>query len=303
MQPTTDLVYDTSTAIELGRRERQEDAVASDFSSGQAFGFAVLADGMGGHAAGEVASKIIVTEVFSELKLLSGDPQNLEPRIEEVLRGAANNANECVGLYARQHPTADGMGATLLAPVLVENRLYWISVGDSPLYLFRNGHLLRLNENHALCSQIEYLVSSGIMKREEALSYPDQGCLTSVLIGGDIAQIDCRTTPVTIMEGDILIAASDGLQFLTEKQIEGVLRFKQKAAAEAICAALTKEIRKLDDPCQDNLSLCVIKAMRRNAAAAFEDDNNAVSSTQTGKTKTLTIFARVKRHRRAAGLG
>lgn len=307
MQPATDLIYDSSMAIDLGQRERQEDAVASDFSSGQPFGFVVLADGMGGHAAGDVASKIVVTEVFSELKLRSGDPHLLEPEIGEVLRGAAYHANQCVGHYAREHPNADGMGATLLAPVLVEDRLYWISVGDSPLYLFRDGVLSRLNENHALSSQIEYLVSSGIMNREDAMNYPDQSCLTSVLIGSDIAQLDCRGTPMIVKEGDILIAASDGLQFISEEQIEAVLRFKHKRSAEEISSALVKEVLNLDDPCQDNLSLCVIKAMRQgqeqSALTVPDEPGNSVTHTRDGKAETLTILARVQRTRKAAGQG
>lgn len=300
MHPASDLTYDTAMAIDLGRRERQEDAVVSDFPNGQAFGFVVLADGMGGHAAGDVASKIVVTEVFSELKLQSGDPDLLEPRIGEVLRGAAQHANACVGHYARQHPKAEGMGSTLLAPVLVEDRLYWVSVGDSPFYLFRGGVLSRLNENHALASQIEYLVSSGIMDRDEALSYPDQTCLTSVLIGGEIAQVDCRTNPVTLQEGDILIAASDGLQFISEEQIEGVLRFQQRGSAEDISAALTKEVKKLDDPYQDNLSLCVIKVMREGAIAAPKDQHTTHTTSEDGKTETVTFFARVTRRKKAA---
>lgn len=304
MHPSADLIYDTSMAIDLGRRERQEDALASDFSSGQAFGFAVLADGMGGHAAGDVASKIVVTEMFSELKLQSGDPKQLESRISEVLRAAAIHANNCLGLYAQQHPTSNGMGATLLAPVLFEDQLYWVSVGDSPFYLFRDGQLTRLNENHALFAQIDYLVSSGIMNREDALSYPDQSCLTSVLIGGEIAQIDCRTTPLAILEGDILIAASDGLQFLSEEQIEGTVRFKHKRSAKEISAALMQEVSKLNDPCQDNISLCVIKAMRQGTAIASEDDSKTVSLTKTGKNnETITILARVKRAQKAAGQG
>ena len=304
MHAATDLIYDSSMVIDLGRRERQEDALASDFPHGQAFGFVVLADGMGGHAAGDVASKIVVTEMFSELKLRSGDPDLLEPQISEVLRGAALHANRCVGHYAREHSNANGMGATLLAPVLVEDRLYWVSVGDSPLYLFRKGELLRLNENHALGSQIDYLVSSGTMSREEALSYPDQTCLTSVLIGEDIAQLDCPRNPIQIMDGDILIVASDGLQFISEEQIEGVLRFKQKGTAEEISAALLKEIQRLDDPCQDNLSLCVIKAMREGALPEREDDEGrSVTLSQDENAETITILARVRRARQAAGQG
>lgn len=295
-----ELTYDTAMSIDIGRRERQEDALASDFSNGQAFGFVVLADGMGGHAAGDMASKIVVTEMFSELKLRSGEPDQLEPCISEVLRGAAGHANTCLGHYAREHSGTDGMGSTLLAPVLFEDRLYWVSVGDSPLYLFRDGALTRLNENHALSSQIDYLVSSGIMEREEAQSYPDQSCLTSVLIGREIAQLDCPLTPLTLREGDILIAASDGLQFISEDQIEGVLRFQQKSSAEQISTALTREIQNLDDPDQDNLSLCVIKIMREGGAVIPTSDTETVTRAADGKTQSITILARVTRSKKKA---
>ncbi len=303
MHPTVDLIYDTSMAMVLGRRERQEDAVVSDFSSGEAFGFVVLADGMGGHAAGDVASKIVVTEVFSELKLQSGDPELLEPHIGEVLQRATVSANKCVGMYSREVPEAHGMGATLLAPMLIHDRLYWVSVGDSPLYLFRSGVLERLNENHALMSQIDYLVANGIMGREEAINYPDQSCLTSVLIGRDIAQVDCRTAPVQIKDGDILIVASDGLQFLCEEQIEGVLRFTQKRSAEDIGAALMKEVQKLDDPSQDNVSLCVVKVMAQGAGTVVNDqvqDQTMSRSQQHGNT-SITIMAKVMRKKKATG--
>ncbi|QGY00279.1 serine/threonine-protein phosphatase [Roseovarius faecimaris] len=294
------LSYDTAMSIDIGRRERQEDALASDFPSGQAFGFVVLADGMGGHAAGDMASKIVVTEVFSELKLKSSDPEQLEHSIGDVLKGAAAHANQCVGHYAHEHAQSHGMGSTLLAPVLIEDRLYWVSVGDSPLYLFRDGRLTRLNENHALCSQIEYLVASGIMDREEAQNYPDQSCLTSVLIGGEIAQVDCPSSPMQLKEGDILIAASDGIQFISEAQIEGVLRFQQKSTAEQISAALTKEIQKLDDPDQDNLSICVIKLLPEGGVITPPSETHTLNRIGDGKTETITILARVTRRKKTA---
>ena len=301
MQPTIDLVYDTSMAMVMGRRERQEDAVVSHFSSGEACGFVVLADGMGGHAAGDVASKIVVTEVFSELKLQSGDPELLEAHIGEVLQRAAISANNCVGIYSREVPEAQGMGATLLAPVFLHDRLYWISVGDSPLYLFRNGVLQRLNENHAVMSQIDYLVENGIMGREEAIDCPDQSCLTSVLIGRDIAQLDCRTVPVQLKAGDILIVASDGLQFLCEERIEAVLRFTQKRSAEDIGATLMKEVQKLDDPFQDNVSLCVVKVMAQGSEAVVNDPDQTVGHGQGSSNVSITIMAKMTRRKKAAG--
>lgn len=303
MQTKAELVYDSAMIIDRGRRERQEDALASDFPSGQPFGFVVLADGMGGHEAGDVASKIVVTEVFSALKLQSGDPKRFEAHLCEVLESAAFNANDCIGLYASEHPDAHGMGATLLASVLVEDRLYWVSVGDSPLYLFRNGTLMRLNEEHALASQIEYLVSSGLMSRADALQHPDQTCLTSVLIGGKIAQIDCPTTPFSLIEGDIVLAASDGLQFISEDQIQSLLRFQQKKSAEEISAKLAQEIKNLDDPCQDNLSLCVIKVQSEGAARDAGDKNETVTRLSDGRHETVTILTRFKRSRNAVGHG
>lgn len=293
------LVYDASMALDMGQRERQEDAIVSDFTAGQNFGFVVLADGMGGHAAGDVASKIVVTEVFSELKLQSGDPDLLEPRIGQVLRRAAISANKCLQVYASQCPDASGMGATLVAPVLIEDRLYWISVGDSPLYLFRDDALIRLNENHALSSQIDYLVSSGLMAREEALCYPDPSCLTSVLIGAEIAQIDCRATPFRIRQGDILLVASDGVQFLSEERIEAILRFARKRSAEGIGAALLAAIQDLKDPAQDNIALCVIKAQARQASGAVPELEPETIRRGRVDAGSITILARITRGKRA----
>jgi len=83
MPGSADLQYDVASAISLGKRDVQEDAIICDFPLGSELGFAVLADGMGGHAAGDIASKIVVTEVFSELKLQSGDPKGMEGDIAE----------------------------------------------------------------------------------------------------------------------------------------------------------------------------------------------------------------------------
>jgi serine/threonine protein phosphatase PrpC len=160
---------------------------------------------------------------------------------------------------------------------------------------------MRLNENHALGAQIDYLVSRGIMRREEAQSYPDQSCLTSVLIGAEIAQIDCRATPFQIRDGDILIVASDGVQYLSEIQIEAVLRFNQKRSADDIGAAMMCALRQLDDPTQDNIALCVIKAQRKGAeVGAPLTEAPVITSEERFQSGSVTIFARVTRGKRSA---
>ena len=96
MPPMLDIGFDAASAISLGRRDHQEDAVAVDFPTGAGLGFAVISDGMGGHAAGDIASKIVVTEVFSELKLQSGNVSAMEHDLGQILHNAAQSANDCV---------------------------------------------------------------------------------------------------------------------------------------------------------------------------------------------------------------
>ncbi|UWQ81728.1 protein phosphatase 2C domain-containing protein (plasmid) [Leisingera sp. S132] len=261
MLHSAELEYDAATAISQGRRERQEDAVAADFMAGAGAGFAVLADGMGGHAAGDVAARIVVTEVFAELKLRTGEPELLEPAIGAVLHNAADGANACLGEYASHQPQVQeqGMGATLLAPVLFRDRLYWISVGDSPLYLFRDGALIRLNADHSMAAELEKLVARGRMDPAEAAAHPDRHCVTSVLTGGGIPQIDCRSAPVRLQHGDIVLAASDGLLFLAEEEIAEVLAAECHSPSARIGAALMRRLEALDAPEQDNAAFCVIK--------------------------------------------
>ena len=100
--------FDVASAVSQGQREHQEDALIADFPIGSDLGFAVLADGMGGHSAGDIASKIVVTEVFSELKLQSGDTQEFETKVQDILKNAAIAANECVMGHVRSNPETHG---------------------------------------------------------------------------------------------------------------------------------------------------------------------------------------------------
>lgn len=294
MLPLAEIRYDAASAQHQGRREHQEDAVVTDFPAGAGMGFAVLADGMGGHAAGDVASKIVATEIFSELKMRTGDPGALEAEIAAVLHDAVHGANECIRMHAEDNPHTYGMGSTLVAPVLFGSNLYWISVGDSPLYLMRDGELRRLNQDHSMGPQIEYLVNSGAMSWEAAMNHPDRNSLTSVLIGDEIAQIDCPALPVRLRPGDIVVAASDGLQFLADEEIAEVLEANADRPCTEIIADLLRCLSDLDDPDQDNISVCVIKvepAEREAAVLAATPLASELLPAPTRKRKTMTFVA------------
>jgi PPM family protein phosphatase len=262
--------YDVASGISQGARDYQEDAITADFPVGAEAGFVVLADGMGGHAAGDVASKIVLTEVFSELKFHFADVVAFEAKAPEILRTVADLANETLHQHTRSHPETEGMGATLVVPALVENRLWWISVGDSPLFLFRGGKLSQLNEDHSMAPQIDFMVRSGLMDAEVGANHPDRNCLISVLMGTRIPKIDCPAKPMELRAGDIVVCSSDGLQFLTNAQIERVLQKYRKTRSTEIAERLLDELGRLADPDQDNISFTVIKV---NDASVRDKDN------------------------------
>ncbi|WP_300013966.1 protein phosphatase 2C domain-containing protein [uncultured Roseobacter sp.] len=277
MHPTFD--FDAASALSKGQRCYQEDAVIADFSRGSDVGLAVLADGMGGHAAGDVASKIVVTEVFSELMFQRGDADAFEKSVTANLFDAAMGANACLREHVESYPETRGMGATLVATVIINKNLYWISIGDSPLFLFRDGKLSQLNEDHSMAPQIDFMVESGLLNHEEARCHPDRNTLTSVLFGEDIPRIDCPKEPLELRASDMLIVASDGLQFLSNDEIAAVLKVHQGAYSAEIADNLLERLRQLEDPDLDNVSFSVVKlndARVRHASDAAMDTTESI---------------------------
>jgi PPM family protein phosphatase len=260
MSLTAEVQLDAATGISQGSREFQEDAVIADCAVGAELSLVVLADGMGGHAAGDVASKIAVTEVFSELKLQSGNVQALAKGAPDILRGAVLAANECIGEHVRTDASTSGMGTTLLALVLFGRQVFWVSVGDSPLLLYRDGELRQINEDHSLAPQIDLMVRAGQMSPEEGQGHPDRNCLTSVVCGKEIPRIDCPPRPIEIADPDILIAATDGLLGLGLAQIEEIVRAHSTRTSGEIVRALLDALSADADPDQDNATIAVIRA-------------------------------------------
>lgn len=270
MLDTPEFQYDVATAAAIGRRDLQEDAVAAHFPEGSGLGYVVLADGMGGQAAGDVASHIVVEEVQQVLRAHADDPARLERQAGAILRDAMDRANRQVARHTMTWPALRGMGATLVAPLIVAGRLYWISVGDSPLYLLRGTRMVRLNQDHSMAERLARMVRSGQISRQEADRNPDRDCVTSVLFGAVVPEIDCRDRPLKLEDGDILIAASDGLLFLDEPRIAALVHGARDLSSAEIGDILLREIHDQDDPDQDNVSLCVVKVRQRTVKGTDE---------------------------------
>jgi serine/threonine protein phosphatase PrpC len=273
--------FDNASAISQGGRDYQEDAIVSDFSNGADIGFAVLSDGMGGHAAGDVASKIVVTEVFRELTFQRERIAANPAALAEILQNAALSANACLKNHMNAYPDTNGMGATLVACIVVRDQLHWISVGDSPLFLFRDNVLQQLNEDHSLGPHIDLMVQSGVITSEEGQNHPERNVLTSVLAGQTkLFQIDCPSKALLLKAGDTIIVASDGLQYLTNDSILQVLRDRPMARSADITDALMSKLHDLGDPDLDNVSMSLIqvRAAAHESATAHSRFRNGVGS-------------------------
>lgn len=250
------LKFDVSTVSIKGSRDYQEDSVLSSFPIGQPLGYAVISDGLGGHDGGNVASALATTEVYKLLKTQEAEIENGVANIPVMLREAAHAANGLIGA----HSGADSdMGCTLLVPIIRGNKLYWISVGDSILLLFRGGALRRLNKDHSMAPQIDLMAKAGSLDAEAARNHPDRNVLTSVINGSEIEMIDCPTSSLKLQQGDVLIAASDGIQCLSSAVLANTLMQSHMGTAYEISNALLQEIYVLNDSDQDNTSFVVVK--------------------------------------------
>lgn len=286
------LNFDVATVAFKGARDNQEDSLVSNFPLGQQAGFAVLADGMGGHSSGSLASALVMSETFSQLKMKEKKLEEGNLNIPAALQHAAEAANKRVTDHIDAHDETYGMGSTLLATVIRRNKLYWVSIGDSPLLLFRHGALRQLNKDHSMAPQIDMMVKTGAMSEEVGRDHPDRNTLTSAISGGKIERIDCPTRPVALMPDDIVIAASDGLQFLSNGVIARTLKRAQNEKAVDIANALLTQVRQLDDPDQDNTAIVVIKLTEgMQLSEAIDADDLPVLATAEDEDDTDEVVA------------
>jgi protein phosphatase len=197
---------ETIVRTDVGRQRRSNED--SSFASGPVF---LVADGMGGAQAGEVASQMVV-EAFNE-----GLPEDGTP--EERLAVVVQRANRHI--HARSHSDAAsaGMGTTVTAAYLDEDSVALAHVGDSRAYLLRDGELSRLTEDHSL---VEELLRGGKLTEEEALEHPQRSVITRALGIEPIVEIDTWTYP--LRPGDVVLLCSDGLtSMLSEQRVQQLL--------------------------------------------------------------------------------
>ncbi len=187
-----------------------------------------VADGMGGHSAGEVASRMA-------LDILKDELSNESSATVRSLRSAALRANEGVYLESTSKYDLRGMGTTLVVGLLARDVLHICNIGDSRAYLLRSGGLKQLTTDHSWVSD---MVARGALTPEQASTHPRRNILTRALGIGESVQVD--TTRVTLRQGDRVLLCSDGLHGLVDDSgISEILRERtlEKAAHELVESA------------------------------------------------------------------
>ena len=176
----------------------------------------VVADGMGGHKAGEVASSIAVEEINKEFNLID----KFKSKQETVLwiRKLASNINSKIFKYTDEHPESKGMGTTLVLCILTKEYLLFGNIGDSSGYVFKKNKLFKITNDHTL---VNLLVSTGELSEEAARNHPRKNVVMKALGAVNPAEIDVFDVDNKI---DGILLCSDGLTtMLTNDQIEKVL--------------------------------------------------------------------------------
>ena len=262
------------SAAHIGARTDQQDAFGFSDIEDAAFVahggvLAVVADGMGGLEHGAKASQLAVQTLLDVY--MRKAPQ--EP-VEDALGRALKEANTAVYRLA-QHSEGEGRVGTTLAAVVVQGDvLHWVAVGDTRIYLYRNGQLHHLNADHVYARDLVRQVAAGQLTRAEADAHVEHDALTSFLGLETLPEVDCNLKPFPLRVGDRLLLCSDGLYGslseealcvpLGEDPMVAAARLKQAVLAQAIAH-------------QDNLTAVIL------ALTAAKPGSTAASASPQGK--------------------
>ncbi len=230
-------------------RSHNEDSIGSDAS----IGLAVLADGMGGYNAGEVASGIAVSMITSGMKAaLSGRGQPDEASGESMLREQVAAANSAIFNAARQRKECEGMGTTLVAALFFDGKVSVAHLGDSRMYRLRGGKLEIMTHDHSL---LQEQLDSGMLTKEEARFSQYRNIVTRALGIEQDVEIEIRSFDV--QPDDLYLLCSDGLNDMLEDEEIGLvldtLRSNLKLAAEKLVALAN------ENGGRDNISVILVK--------------------------------------------
>lgn len=251
----------------LGDREAQEDAfriVRQSEQDPNSDILLLLADGMGGHVGGEIASNLALEAFERHFASVSTNPK---PRLR--LKESLLAANAAIATRIKENPQLSGMGCTLVGALKLGDRLIWVSVGDSVLFMLRGKRLLRLNADHSLYGELLEMVNQGKITQAEADTNPRRNALRSAVMGDQLSLIDLNAT--ALEPGDIILLASDGLETLSDKHIQKILTADAKADIRSLTSDLLNAVEAKAKPKQDNSTVVLYRHVTEGHSGVYRD--------------------------------
>lgn len=231
-------------------RSFNEDTIATEPD----LGLALVADGMGGYKAGDVASGMAASIMASELKRQLREAAPSADSIAEILESSLNRANRAIHKAAQDNPQYHGMGTTLVAGVFHDNHLHFVHIGDSRLYRLRKGKLLALTQDHSILHE---QVALGLISNDDARTSHNRNLVTRAL--GVEAQSQCEIQDQAVEVGDLYLLCSDGLNdMVDDTNIELALN-----ALQANLPLMARQLVMManDNGGHDNISAILIKVL------------------------------------------
>lgn len=235
---------------DIGRRDYQQDSFGQTAVLRNTGILAVLADGMGGLSGGERVSQKIVMEALTFGSTLQANqvPTALPGMVAGINR-AVNQMLGPKGLYTS--------GSTVVSALITGNALRWISVGDSRVYLYRDGQLSQLSRDHDLLQDWMPDILEGKRSMAEALRDPNGRKLTSFIGMGELRHVDYNRTPIPLLPGDRVLLMSDGVYgTVSDAEMAAILR--DCGSVQLAASHIGQRIMGAALPYQDNYTLIVL---------------------------------------------
>lgn len=245
-------LYDAAADMIIGQRSEQQDAVRLAnvrLAGGRDALLLLIADGMGGHLGGALASRLAVDSFIECFETDQEIPD------AQRLRRSLDSANLAIRDRVVAQPNVKGMGCTLVAALLCGRQTVWISVGDSLLLEASNGFLRRLNQDHSMAAVFDAQAARGEISQEEASNNLQRNMLRSALTGSKIALIDEGST--SLSAAALLVVATDGVLTVPKETLANLAASATKPTDLVVALLAAISIDMATD--QDNTTLAVAR--------------------------------------------
>lgn len=239
----------TFSVTDIGKRRKlnQDYVYTSEQPVGLVPNLFIVADGMGGHNAGDFASKLAVNTIVEEIAA------SQEKKLESMFEAAIELANRKVYEFASSRPELEGMGTTVVAATCSDGNLFVANVGDSRLYVVGRHGMKQITRDH---SWVEEMVRRGGLGKEEARNHPDRNIITRA-VGAD-EKVKPDFFRVELKEDDMVLMCTDGLTNMLEDE---EIRMTLDGARDIVEQAETLVSRANENGGRDNISVILIEPM------------------------------------------